>query len=335
MLFKPTCLSDTALGAEELKKDKKACLKTGPCGLGEKAIYLNSFYIDRCYYVPIERVNRVYKRVALSKGGFSGKGMFASIPYLVVEYDNGKEKQCTFKDEGHVDALLAALKKSHPEIPQVSVAAQKRLDERAEALVNRDQFEFTDEEQKLVDVLHAAEEYLELDETLYTQLSFSAKRKRSYQTTSPSYRWTAMFITIFGMISLAYGVYSLISHGDFGIYFTLFGFAAVFLFAGYSVLPTARNNKTVIYKHYDDSLAKMTEFLARKASFPVPARYAHPVVLQRMVRVIGEHRAASIEEALEVVKADLKALTPDVQVEQEEYDEVVAVKPLFTVQDYK
>ena len=35
------------------------------------------------------------------------------------------------------------------------------------------------------------------------------------------------------------------------------------------------------------------------------------------------------------VKKDLKALNPSVKVTQKEYDEVVIVKPLFTVIDYK
>ena len=35
------------------------------------------------------------------------------------------------------------------------------------------------------------------------------------------------------------------------------------------------------------------------------------------------------------MKTDLKALNADVQVEQEEYDEVVAVKPMFLISDYQ
>ena len=51
-------------------------------------------------------VRRVFKRVAMSKGGFSGKGVFGSIPYLVVEYDGGQVKQCTFKHEDDVDRMI-------------------------------------------------------------------------------------------------------------------------------------------------------------------------------------------------------------------------------------
>ena len=48
MLFKPAQLGLAKLGAAELEADKKACKKVGPCGVGKKALYLNSFYIDRC-----------------------------------------------------------------------------------------------------------------------------------------------------------------------------------------------------------------------------------------------------------------------------------------------
>ena len=34
-------------------------------------------------------------------------------------------------------------------------------------------------------------------------------------------------------------------------------------------------------------------------------------------------------------KKDLKALNSDVVVEQEEYDEIMAIKPMFLVMDYK
>ena len=42
-----------------------------------------------------------------------------------------------------------------------------------------------------------------------------------------------------------------------------------------------------------------------------------------------------MSEALEVLKNDLKALNSSVVVEQEEYDEIVAIKPMFLVMDYK
>ena len=74
MLFKPAQLGLAKLGAAELEADKKACKKIGPCGVGKKALYLNSFYIDRCYYLPYGSITRAFKRVAMSQGGFTGKG---------------------------------------------------------------------------------------------------------------------------------------------------------------------------------------------------------------------------------------------------------------------
>ena len=116
MLFHPAQLGLAHLDKATLEADKKACKKIGPCGVGKKALYLNSFYIDRRYYLPYGSISRVFKRVAMSQGGFSGKGMFASMAYLVVEYDGGKQKQCNFKDERDVDALLEVLAKEQPNI---------------------------------------------------------------------------------------------------------------------------------------------------------------------------------------------------------------------------
>ena len=120
MLFKPAQLGLARLDSAELEADRKACKKIGPCGVGKKALYLNSFYIDRRYYLPYTSITRVFKRVAMSAGGFTGKGMFASMAYLVVEYDGGKQKQCNFKDERDVDALLELLAKQQPQIRLLS-----------------------------------------------------------------------------------------------------------------------------------------------------------------------------------------------------------------------
>ena len=67
----------------------------------------------------------------------------------------------------------------------------------------------------------------------------------------------------------------------------------------------------------------------------MPAYYAHPIVLKRMQEILKDGRAQTIPEALQILKQDLKALNSDVVVEQEEYDEIVAIKPMFLVMDYK
>ena len=58
MIFKPAQLGLARLDAHELEEDKKACRKIGPCGVGKKALYLNSFYIDRRYYLPYGSITR-------------------------------------------------------------------------------------------------------------------------------------------------------------------------------------------------------------------------------------------------------------------------------------
>lgn len=54
-----------------------------------------------------------------------------------------------------------------------------------------------------------------------------------------------------------------------------------------------------------------------------------------MIQVICQGRADSQIAALEQVKADLKQVNSQVQVSQEEYDEIMAIKPLFLINDYQ
>ena len=138
-----------------------------------------------------------------------------------------------------------------------------------------------------------------------------------------------------GFIAVAAGIYSFTVHNGLAVYFALFGFAAIFTFAGFSVLPTARNNKKSIMRYDDDSRMRMEEYIRDYPDFPVPARYAHPVVLKRMQRAMMQGRASEADQALEVVKDDLRALNSDVQVSQKEYDEVVAIKAMFLNAGYQ
>jgi hypothetical protein len=307
--------------------------------VGQKALYLNSFFIDRRYYLPISSVTRVYKRIAMSKGGFSGKGMFASIPYLVVEYDGGKEKQCNFKYEETVDLLLACLQKMHPQIKTVSAAAEQRLAQAAAEQAARDaklRAALTPERQALADELERQRAFLQQQPELGARLAAASKAKRVNERTNPTYKWAALAIFLLGLAAGIYGLFSLVTNrGDWGGYLTLIGFALVFFFASSNVLPTARNNRKAILAQLAAARAEVETCLAQyPGAFSLPARYAHPIVLARMERVVLEGRAADAGEALDVVKADLKALNNTVQVTQEEYDEVVTVKPMFLIENY-
>ena len=332
MIFKPKPLGREGLSPRALSEDKKRCKRFGPCGAGERALYLNSFFLDRRFYVTWPAVRRVFKRVALSKGGFTGRGVFASIPYLVVEYDGGT-KQCNFKDEGHVDMLLAHLERTHPEIPRHSAEGERRLAEKAAREAARYLKELTPQAQAARDTLERAQAKLAERPELSACLSQAARTKRSSDQSNPAYKWVALAIVLAGALALAYGVWTLVSGDAAGTYFLLFGLAAVFFFSSAQVLPTAQNNRRAAAQAGEEACSAMEAYVGPR--FPVPGRYAHPVVLQRMVRILREGRAQSVEEALEVLKADLRALHAGVQVEQEEYDEVVAIKPLFLLSGYQ
>lgn len=338
MIFRPAQLGMAKLDRLELEQDKKACRKIGPCGVGKKALYLNSFYVDRRYYLPYGSISRVFKRVAMSSGGFTGKGMFASMAYLVVEYDGGKQKQCNFKDERDVDKLLEVLAKEQPQIPLLSEAGEQALQKKEAEKAARKLPELTDEAKHSVTVLRKAKEYLEEKPELAEELSAAERRKRAQLKSKPVYRYVALAIFVFGIVSAAYGLYAVTNHvGNYGIYFALFGFAAIFLFSSYNMLPTARNNNNAIMKRADKAEAAMAEYVKHypNGAFPVPSCYAHPIVLKQMTDAIEEGRAVTVPEALDAVEKRLQALNADVQVEQEEYDEVVVIKAMFLNHDYQ
>ena len=333
MIFAPVRLGETSLNAEAVAADKKSCKRFGPCGVGKEALFLNSYFIDRRYYVAFSSVRRVFKRVAMSQGGFSGQGVFGAIPYLVVQYDGGKEKQCTFKREEDVDAMLAYIGEVHPEIPTLSVGGEQRLEQKAKEEAARYLSELTSDAQSAKEELEKAQKFLSGYPELTAQLSAAAKAKRVNERTNPAYRWVALAIVLAGAAALVYGIISWRNGRDFGMYFALFGFAAIFFFSGAHVLPTAKNNKKAVARAWEEAQANLAHVLPD--DFPLPARYAHPVVLTRMIRILREGRAQSADEALEVLKSDLKALNADVQVSQEEYDEVVAIKSMFLLSDYQ
>lgn len=335
MIWKPQCLGNDSLTNEELANDKKHCRKFGPCGVGEKAIYLNSFYFDRRYYIPLSSVKRVFKRIAMSKGGFTGKGLFATLPYLVVQYGNGKEKQCNFKFEENVDQLLAYLGKTHPEIKLCSVAAEKRLQQKEREKRAKKAKVLSETAAANIKVLEQCTAYLENHADLYIELSADSRKKRIYDRSNPAYKWVALCIVLLGFGALAYGIYAFVTHAGFAMYFLLFGLAAIFLFSSANVLPTARNNKKYIEYRLDRAVDEMEAYINQYPDFPIPAYYAHPIVLKRMIDILQQGRAEMIPEALELLKKDLKALNSSVAVEQEEYEEVMAIKPMFLVRNYE
>ena len=335
MFMKPIPLGHETLDPAGLTADRKDCRRFGPCGAGKRALYLTSFYLDCRYYIPYEEVERVFKRVAMSAGGFSHRGVFASIPYLVVEYGGGKQKQCNFKYEDQVDQLLEYLSKLRPSIPRVSREGEARLAKRERERAARVLPELTEQADRSVRLLQKAEAYLEERPDLTGELSRSAREKRAYLRSKPSYRYVALAVTAAGLLALIYGIYALTQGAGTALYFLLFGLAALFMFSGANVLPTSRNNRKAVMGRAEAAQGAMEAYLKEFPKFPLPPRYAHPAVLRRMRRALEEGRAESPEGALEVVKRDLKALNSSVEVDQEEYDEVMAIKPMFLNEDYQ
>ena len=338
MIFKPAQLGLAKLDAQTLETDKKSCKKIGPCGVGKKALYLNSFYIDRRYYLPYGSIQRVFKRVAMSAGGFTGKGMFASMAYLVVEYDGGKQKQCNFKDERDVDALLEVLAKEQPQIRLLSEAGEAAVEKKQAEKAARKRAQLSKEAERTVGDLKRAGDYLAKKPELAQELSAAERRKRAQLKSKPVYKYVALIISLFGVVAAAYGIHCLLSHtGSYGIYFALFGFAAIFLFSSYNMMPTARNNRNAIMKRAERAEAAMAEYIKGYpgSNFPVPSTYAHPVVLKQMRDAVEEGRAVTAAEALDAVKHRLQEVNADVQVEQEEYDEIVQIKAMFLNHDYQ
>ena len=162
MIFKPKQLSREGLEPGALAEDKRKCRRFGPCGVGERALYLNSFYIDRCFYVTLSSVRRVFKRVAMSRGGFTGRGVFASIPYLVVEYDGGRRKQCNFKREEDVDRLLEYFARVRPDIPRLSEEGERRMAEKARREAARYLKELSPQAQRAREELEKAREEFDI-----------------------------------------------------------------------------------------------------------------------------------------------------------------------------
>ena len=335
MLFPPVALGKKTLSPEALAEDKKNCLKCGPCGVGKQALYLGGRFLDRRFYLPWKEVKRVFKRVAMSRGGFSGKGVFGSLPFLVVQFGSGQEKECPFKMEADVDRLLAAIEEQHPDIPTHSVKAANRLAQAEAAEEARYLKELSDDADAAVDALRADQDFLALHPSLSNALSASARQKRITDSLKPSYIVIGAIVGVLGLLAVVWGLYGLLTHSKYSMYFIIGGAALFFMTLSSNTFPNKWNSRKRAQKDWDDTVEKMRNYLKGRPGFSVPAQYAHPVVLERMIRVLRQGRAKNTAEALAVMKEDLKALNASVTVSQKEHDEVVEIKPLFLVCDYQ
>ena len=334
MFFAPTPIGKKTLDEEKLKTDKQSCRKFGPCGVGKEALYLGGRFIDRRYYIPWKEVKRVFKRVAMSAGGFSGKGLFGSMAFLVVQFGS-EEKECPFKFEADVDRLLSCVEQEHPDIPTHSVKAQNKLAKAEAAEEARYLKELSPDASAAVETLAADRDFLEIRPSLCASLTDTAKLKRVVDNISPTYRAVGTIVGLLGIAAILYGIYGLITRSSLALYFIIGGGAAFFTVMSSNIFPSKYNSRKRAQAQWEAAVDAMRGYLKGRPSFSIPPQYAHPVVLTRMIRVLREGRAQTSAEALEVVKKDLRALNSSVTVSQKEHDEVVAVKPLFLVCDYR
>ena len=335
MIIKPSPIGSRTLTPEVSAADRKASRKFGPCGVGKEALYMGTNYIDRCFYIPWKEVKRVFKRVAMSQGAYTGKGVFGALAYLVVQFGNGKEKQSRFRHEADVDRLLAVVEKEHPGIPTHSAKAERKLADAEAQEAKRYLEELSPEAGEAVHELTQAKVYLEERPSLSNVLAAAAKQKRIVDNIKPGYRIAGIAMGVVSILAMIYGLYALYMHRTAATYFLLGG-AALFCFAlSANMLPNKWNSKKRGQADWDAALNDMREYLAEKPDFPVPAQYAHPVVLKRMIRALREGKAKTASQAYTTMKKELKALNNTVKVSQQEYDEVVKIKPLFLVCNYE
>ena len=109
MSIPPKALSEKSLPPEVLRPDRVCCTHYEDFGLGDKALYVGMFGFSRVGYIPLSAVERVFKRLGVTKGFFEQGKVYGTLCYLVVCYD-GKQKAYRFTHEENLDALLKAFR---------------------------------------------------------------------------------------------------------------------------------------------------------------------------------------------------------------------------------
>ena len=240
---RPKALGSAVLPEEEVRADRKKAKRYDLWAVGEKALYVGTNWTPRKYYIPYSSIRRVFKRVAVSPG--SGKAFLTPILYLVVQYDDGKEHQSTFKYLQDADNLLNQLEKEHPEISLLSPEGEAKKKERQEQERRAAANELSVTAQKAKHRLETAQRTLEKQPALTRALAQSARMKRTLDLIDPKMQAIAIAVAAAGLIAIAAGLILIPLHGNTNvvILMILAGFAAVFMMINSRVLPTRRRNK--------------------------------------------------------------------------------------------
>ena len=332
----PKAIGKATIPDAELKADRKKAKHYDQCGLGAKAIYMGGGMMPRSHYIPYGEVTHVYRRVAESQA--SGKGLLAPILYLVVRYGDGQEYQTSFHYLQDADKMLEDLKEHHPEISLLSPAGEEKVRRKEEAEKEIQNRVLSEEAAQAKDELESARRFLEKRPSLYEHMVSAAKMKRRRDLVKPGYEIAAGLMLALGFVLLAAGIW-LILHGGVGgtviILILLFGAMLVFLMLNSKILPNRKTTRKALQREYETAREDMARSLRQQTDFPVPAVYAHPYVLDRMIRILEEGRAENTADALNVLKNDLRGMDSSVALSGDDYRQVVTIKPLFLVNDYQ
>ena len=326
---------NTSIDSNIVKEDRKRGRRIGPCAFGEKAMYLNSFFISRRYYVPYEEVARVYKRVAMSEGGFSGRGVFGSMPYFVVVLKDGREKACNFKIEEEVDEAVRFIRENHPEISVGTAAGEAAKKKREAEMAARRPAELSKEAEKAVERLKGDLAYLEKEPEIGEALVRCVRRKRQVDHIPGTTRILAWAFLLVGAVLTVGGLYMTAAKAAFGPYMIMFGAAFLMFSLASGILPFGSASPKRAKEAWENAIQNAKVYISKQPDFFFPPQYAHPVVAERTIRLLEEGRARNEHEAWNMMKNDLKSLNSSVRVTQEEHDEVAMVKPLFLECGYK
>ena len=327
-------LSRITIEETQIKADRKKCRKYDQCGLGEKAVYMGSTMHPRNYYIPYEAITNVFKRVGASNP--EGKGFLAPVLFIVVRYDDGREQECSFRYLQDADKMLDDLEKNHPEIPLLSPEGMRRKKEREATEARIQANALTKEALRSKKLLEDARWEVHKRPALYEKLAAMAKMKRHADLMKPSVRYIAVGLLAAGvLVTLAGAIVMRSMNRSIGVVTALFGIMLVFLAINSKGLPSKMTNRKLRDREYEEALNAMKNSLKHFPDFPIPCCYAHPYTFDRMIRILQEERAQTVEQALEVLKADLKSMDSSVALSGDDFKQVVTIKPMFTVQDYK
>ena len=199
--------------------------------------------------------------------------------------------------------------------------------------------------QKLSENAEKAIRALDRDETnlkkspgLYENLSGIARIKRKMDLIKPAYQWIVFIILLAGIVGFVAAIV-MRQHGIItstaSVITMLICAMIIILMINTKILPGPVKNKKNVTRDYEQALHDMDHFVKGFNDYHLPARYSHPVVIEMLRRIILEGRAETIDDALMTLKQDLKEADNTKVVSREVYEQIVTVKPMFTVADYK